>query len=107
MIALCRRLGANGRRDVAMRFRSQRLVDDIAGLYAELLNQRRSRGLEPVPWPSPHSEQNSLGDSADARRVLEERQRLRAVFRAPTPLRVRARGECARTPQSACCASGV
>jgi glycosyltransferase involved in cell wall biosynthesis len=64
---LCRRLGAAGRREVALRFRSQRLVDDVAGLYSELLNQRRSRGLEPVPWPSPHSEQNSLNDSADAR----------------------------------------
>ena len=29
---LCRRLGGNGRREVALRFRSQRLVDDVAGL---------------------------------------------------------------------------
>jgi glycosyltransferase involved in cell wall biosynthesis len=64
---LCRRLGAAGRRDVALRFRSQRLVNDVAGLYSELLNQRRSRGLEPVPWPSPRSEQESLSRSADAR----------------------------------------
>jgi glycosyltransferase involved in cell wall biosynthesis len=57
---LCRRLGANARRDVALRFRSQRLVNDIAGLYSELLNQRRSRGLEPVSWPSPRTEQGSV-----------------------------------------------
>jgi glycosyltransferase involved in cell wall biosynthesis len=37
---LRRRLGANGRRDVAQRFRSQRLVVDIAALYSELLNHR-------------------------------------------------------------------
>jgi glycosyltransferase involved in cell wall biosynthesis len=40
---LRRRLGANGREDVARRFRSERLVADIAGVYCELLNERSSR----------------------------------------------------------------
>jgi glycosyltransferase involved in cell wall biosynthesis len=40
---LRRRLGANGREDVARRFRSERLVADIAAVYSELLNERSSR----------------------------------------------------------------
>jgi glycosyltransferase involved in cell wall biosynthesis len=63
---LCRRLGANGRRNVALRFRSQRLVDDVAGLYSELL-KRRSRGLEPASRPSPRPEQDALDGRTDVR----------------------------------------
>jgi hypothetical protein len=42
VVALRRRLGANGR-EVARRFRSERLVADIAAVYSALLTERSSR----------------------------------------------------------------
>jgi glycosyltransferase involved in cell wall biosynthesis len=46
---LRRRLGANGREDMARRFRSERLVADIAAEYSELLNERSSRRVRAAP----------------------------------------------------------